>query len=164
MSVITLQPAATTTTTTLGVADGRWYANGTDNPDGAVAWLKHSVGATDLTWQMGNTTAGQWLTVSNIFTTDQWDAAPGPVDLDGFKPIGLTVTPTWATPTAGDAIDFQTSGAGWELKTGTLTGGRYELVATVPELSGLGMVFALLGCVCVEQIMRRCHGRIHNRG
>jgi hypothetical protein len=155
MSVITLNPVSTTNIVTLGVTDGRWYANGTDNPNGAIAWLKHSGSSSDITWQMGDTTAGQWLTTSNIFTSAQWDAYSAPLDADGFKAIELTVTPTWSVPAQHDAIDFQVSASsGWQMKIGAVASGRYELTANVPELSAPGLSMAIALFACIELITR----------
>jgi hypothetical protein len=157
MSTITLIPSGTSTTTAIGLLDGRWYADGTDNPVGSYAYLRPAVAAPDLTWQMANTTAGQWLVTSQTLTAADWDASPIPVDVDGFKRIPLRViNPTWPTPSSGDAIDFQTQAAsGWEIRTGTVTSGRYELVI-VPEPVGLAVV-AALAFIVLGRLLRQAY-------
>jgi hypothetical protein len=149
MSIIVLQPAAIDVIQSLGVTSGRWNANGVDNPSGAVAWLKYVTPAPDITWQMADTTAGVWLTNSNTFTAAQWDAYSATADADGFKPIELTVIPTWTAPSFGNAIDFQVgASSGWQMKTGTTVSGHYALVAAVPEPDAIVLLIGILFVAC----------------
>jgi hypothetical protein len=138
-------PSARSATTVNSVV-GLWTADGVNQPTGFSVAAKPLSGAStpNLTWALGNLTAGQTYVAAQtyIITFADWNSMAQGSAPAGYKEIQASVSNApWGTPSSGDtiALELRTvdSTAGWEILASP---GFTAQAVAVPEPRGLALV------------------------